>query len=165
MKNDFLEAGKIVNTHGLRGEIKIYPLCDSADFLCQFNRFFIDGQQIEILSSRVHKNQLLAKLSGIDSIDVAQSYIGKIIQIKSTDVELEDGQYFIEDLLGMRVIDADTGKEYGILKNIFSTGANDVYEVVGEKTYLVPKIDDVVLSTDFDQGTIIIRPLKGLFDL
>lgn len=164
MKNKYLDAGKIVNTHGIRGEIKIYPLCDSPEFLLEFDRFFIDKEEVEVISSRVHKNVTLMKLKGIEHIDQAEAMVGKILQINCDDVELDDGQYFIEDLIGLRVIDADSGKEYGKLKSVIQTGANDVYEVQGEKLYLVPKIDDVVLDTDLDKGVIIIRPLKGLFD-
>ncbi len=164
MKNKYLDAGKIVNTHGIRGELKIYPLCDSPEFLLEFNRFFIDGDEIEVISSRVHKNVVLMRLEGIDHIDRAETMIGKILKIDSDDVELDEGQYFIEDLIGMRVIDVDTGKEYGKLKSVIQTGANDVYEVQGDKLYLVPKIDEVVIDTDLEKGIITIRPLKGLFD-
>lgn len=164
MKNEYLDAGKIVNTHGIRGEIKVYPLCDSPDFLLQFDRFFIDDTEIKVLSTRVHKNVVLMKLESIDHIDLAEQMVGKIIKINCSDIELEDGRYFIEDLIGMKVIDIDTQKEYGILKNVIQTGANDVYEVHGDKVYLIPKIDDVVLKTDMDSGIISIRPLKGLFD-
>lgn len=164
MKNQFLDAGKIVNTHGIRGELKVYPLCDGPDFLLEFDRFFIDNQEMTVISSRVHKNVTLLKLEGVDHIDQAEALIGKIIKINSDDIELEDGRYFIEDLIGMKVIDHDTGKEYGILKNVIQTGANDVFEVQGDRVYLVPKIDDVVISTDLEAGIITIRPLKGLFD-
>ena len=164
MKNKYLDAGKIVNTHGIRGELKIYPLCDGPDFLLEFDRFFIDGNEIEVVSSRVHKNVTLMRLKGIDHIDQAEAMVGKVLQIDCDDIELAEGQYFIEDLIGMRVVDADSGKEYGKLKSVIQTGANDVYEVQGDKLYLVPKIDDVVLNTDLESGIITIRPLKGLFD-
>lgn len=164
MKNKYLDAGKIVNTHGIRGELKIYPLCDSPEFLLEFDRFFIDGDEIKVISSRVHKNVVLMRLENIDHIDKAETMIGRILKIDSDDIELDEGQYFIEDLIGMRVVDADTGKEYGKLKSVIQTGANDVYEVQGDKLYLVPKIDEVVIDTDLEKGIITIRPLKGLFD-
>ncbi len=164
MKNKYLDAGKIVNTHGIRGELKIYPLCDSPEFLLEFDRFFIGGEEIGVISSRVHKNVTLMRLEGIEHIDQAEAMIGKILQIDCEDIELDEGQYFIEDLIGLRVVDADSGKEYGTLKSVIQTGANDVYEVQGDKLYLVPKIDEVVLDTDLEKGVITIRPLKGLFD-
>lgn len=164
MKNKYLDAGKIVNTHGIRGELKIFPLCDSPEFLLEFNRFFVEGKEIEVVSSRTHKNVTLMRLKGIENIDQAEAMIGKILQIDCDDIELDEGQYFIEDLIGLRVVDADSNKEYGILKNVIQTGANDVYEVQGDRLYLVPKIDQVVLDTDLEKGIITIRPLKGLFD-
>lgn len=164
MKNQFLEAGKIVNTHGIRGELKVFPLCDGPEFLLEFDRFFIDNNEMEVVTSRVHKNVALVRFKNVDRIDQAEPFIGKIIKINADDVELEDGRYFIEDLIGMKVVDHDTGREYGTLTNVIQTGANDVYEVKGDRLYLVPKIDDVVINTDLEAGLISIRPLKGLFD-
>ncbi len=164
MKNSYLDAGKIVNTHGIRGELKIFPLCDSPDFLLEFDRFFIDGKPVKVISGRVHKNVALIRLENIDTIEKGETLIGTVLQIACDDVELEDGRYFIEDLIGMKVVDIDSAKVYGTLKNVIQTGANDVYEVQGDRLYLVPKIDDVVLDTDFENETIYIRPLKGLFD-
>ena len=164
MKNQYLDAGKIVNTHGIRGEIKVYPLCDGPEFLLEFDRFFMNGKEIEVTSSRVHKNVASMRLNGIDHIEQAEQLVGNILQINCDDIELEEGRYFIEDLVGLKVVDIDTGKEYGTLKSVIQTGANDVYEVQGDKVYLIPKIDEVVLRTDMDAGIISIRPLKGLFD-
>ncbi len=164
MKNQLLDAGKIVNTHGIRGEVKVFPLCDGPEFLLEFDRFFMNGSELEVASSRAHKNVTLIKFKGIDRIEDAEKLIGTVIQLNCDDVELEDGRYFIEDLIGMKVIDADTNVEYGKLTNVIQTGANDVYEVKGNKLYLIPKIDDVVLNIDADNRIITIRPLKGLFD-
>ena len=142
----------------------MFPLCDGPEFLLEFDRFFINGEEIEVISSRVHKNVALIRLSGIDHIEQAEQLVGNILQINCDDIELEEGRYFIEDLVGMKVVDIDTGKEYGTLKSVIQTGANDVYEVQGDKLYLIPKIDEVVLNTEMDAGIISIRPLKGLFD-
>lgn len=165
MNNNLLEAGKIVNTHGLRGEIMIYPLCDGADFLLDLERFFIDGRQMTVRESRVHKNQLLCRLDSVDSIEKAQALVGKKIFIDRADVELEEGRYFIEDIKGMTVRHTETGKEYGIVSNVIQTGANDVFEIrQGDKTLLIPKIDDVVKKIDLAEGVVEILPMKGLFD-
>ena len=150
MKSDLLKAGKIVNTHSLRGEVRIYPYCDDAEFLCEFDSIYVENEIMDIVSARVHKGQALIKFDGINSINDAEKLVGSIVYIDKNDVELEEGRYFIEDLIGMKVIDHDTGKEYGILKNVIQTGANDVFEVQGDRVYLVPKIDDVVISTDLD---------------
>lgn len=165
MRESLLPAGKIVNTHGIKGEVRIYPLCDSAEFLLDFDRFYIDGAPMHVISSRTHKNMLLAKFENINNIATAEPLIGKQIFIDRADAELSEGQYFIEDLKGMRVLDIDSGFFYGTLQNIIQTGANDVFEVKGEKTYLIPKIDSVVLKIDTEKNEIYIRPMEGLMDL
>lgn len=162
-----LVAGKVVNTHSLKGEVRVYPYCDSAEFLCGFERMFINDKEINIESARVHKGQALIKIKGVDNINQAEALIGSLIYIDKNDVELEDGRYFIEDIKGLTVKDADTGTEYGKVTNVIETGANDVFEVKTPegKLLLIPKIDDVIKKIDIDSGHILITPIKGLFDL
>ena len=164
--DELLVAGKIVNTHALRGEVMIYPYCDSAEFLCEFDRLFIDGDEYEIKNARVHKGQALVSFKGVDSVESAQALIGKLVHIDKDDIELEEGRYFIEDILGLHVYDSQSGVCYGKVVNVIETGANDVFEVKDDsgKTRLVPKIDDVIDSIDLESGRIDITPLKGLFD-
>ena len=165
MESNLLKAGKIVNTHALRGEVRIYPYCDDAEFLCEFDRLFIESEEAEVVSSRVHKGQVLIKFKGIDNINDAEKVVGKLIYIDKNDVELEEGRFFIEDIKGLEVIDIDTGVVYGKVINVIETGANDVFEVKGEdKILLVPKIDDVVKDIDIVNKKILIRPIKGLFE-
>ncbi len=160
----FLKAGSVVNTHGIRGEIRVYPLCDSAEFLTELDGIYIDGNYYEIVGGRVHKNLAMLKLDGINSINDAEKLIGKEVMIDKDEVELEEGRYFIEDIKGMTVVDIDSGITYGKVVNVIQTGANDVYEVQGEKLLLVPKIDDVVKEINLEDGIISIRPLEGLFE-
>lgn len=164
MDKNFLNAGKIVNTHSLKGEVKIYPYCDSADFLGEFDRLYIDGTPWLIKQFRVHKGMALIKFEGINDINAASQLIGKFVFIDKKDIELEPGRFFIEDLLGLDVIDIDTGKNYGKIINVITTGANDVFEVKGEKILLVPKIDDVVKDISIKDQIVKIRPLEGLFE-
>lgn len=165
MESNLLKAGKIVNTHALRGEVRVYPYCDDAEFLCEFDRLFIESEEAEVVSSRVHKGQALIKFKGIDNINDAEKVVGKLIYIDKNDVELEEGRFFIEDIKGLEVIDIDTGVVYGKVINVIETGANDVFEVKGEdKILLVPKIDDVVKDIDIVNKKILIRPIKGLFE-
>lgn len=165
MESNLLKAGKIVNTHALRGEVRVYPYCDDAEFLCEFDRLFIESDEAEVVSSRVHKGQALIKFKGIDNINDAEKVVGKLIYIDKNDVELEEGRFFIEDIKGLEVIDIDTGVVYGKVINVIETGANDVFEVKGEdKILLVPKIDDVVKDIDIVNKKILIRPIKGLFE-
>lgn len=168
MKKQFLEIGQIVTTHGIAGEVRVKPWCDSPDLLCEFDRLFFDGGKQEILieRARVHKNVVVMKLEGVDTMDDAAKLRNKILFAARDDFELDEGTYFIQDLLGLEVFDADTGTRYGEISDVTQTGANDVYHIRGEngKEVLIPAIADVVLETDVENGRMVIRPLKGLFD-
>ena len=168
MKKEYLEAGKIVTTHGIRGEVKIMPLCDSAELLCEFDRLFMGRNHDEVIieRSRVFKNMVIAKLQGVDTPEAAEKLRNSILFMHRDDLELDEDTYYIQDLMGMEVKDADTDFRYGEIADVMQTGANDVYVVKGtDREYLIPAIPDVVISTDIDSGIMIIRPLEGLFDL
>lgn len=166
MKKEYLEAGKIVNTHGIRGEVKIMPYTDTPELLCEFERLFIgkNYDEIEIEKSRVFKNMVIAKLKGVETPEEAEKLRNKILFMHRDDLELDEDTYFIQDLIGVEVKDADTGVVYGKISDVLQTGANDVYVIKGDREYLVPAIPDVVISTDIDEEIMLIRPLEGLFD-
>ncbi|MBP3747793.1 MAG: 16S rRNA processing protein RimM [Ruminococcus sp.] len=167
MKKQYLEAGKIVTTHGIRGEVKIMPYTDSPDLLCEFDRLFIGRNHDEIIveRARVFKNTVIAKLEGVDTPEAAEKLRNKLLYMHRDDLELDEGTYFIQDLIGLEVRDADSDKVYGKITDVMQTGANDVYVIKGdEREYLVPAIADVIISTDVDEGFMTIRPLDGLFD-
>lgn len=164
---EFIETGKIVNIHGLRGEVKIMPWSDDPEFICEFDILYLgkDKKLLQIENARVHKNMVLAKFKGIDTPEAANLLRNNIIYIDRNDVELEEGTYFIQDLIGLKVINADTNEEYGNVIDVFQTGANDVYEVKnGDKIVLIPAIPDVIVNTDIENSVLMIRPLEGLFD-
>ena len=166
MKKEYLEAGKIVTTHGIRGEVKIMPYTDSPELLCEFDRLFIGKakDEINIERSRVFKNMVIAKLEGYDTPEAAEKLRNKLLYMHRDDLELDEGVYFIQDLIGMEVRDADSGFVYGELTDVMETGANDVYVIKGNgREYLVPAIPQVIISTDVDAGIMTIRPLEGLF--
>ena len=167
MKKQYLEAGKIVTTHGIKGEVKIMPYCDSAELLAEFDRLFIGKNHDEIIveRARVQKNMVIAKLEGINTPEEAEKLRNKMLFMHRDDLELDDDTYFIQDLIGMEVKDADSDVLYGKIADVMQTGANDVYVVRGEeRECLVPAIADVVISTDLDSNIMTIRPLDGLFD-
>ena len=166
MKKEYLEAGKIVTTHGIRGEVKIMPYTDTPELLSEFDRLFIgkDKKEIIIERARVFKNMVIAKIQGVDTPEDAEKYRNKILFMHRDDLILDEDTYFIQDLMGMEVKDADTGVLYGKITDVMQTGANDVYVIQGEKEYLVPAIPDVVVSTDVDGNLMLIRPLEGLFE-
>jgi len=169
MKKEYLEIGKIVNIHGLRGDVKVMPWCDEPELLCEFDRLFIDKDKKEIFTedAKVFKNTVIMHFDGCDTPEAAEKLRNKILYMHRDDLELDEGVYFIQDLIGLRVVDADNGRAYGTIKDVSQTGANDVYEVFDSelnKTYWIPAIPDVVVETDIDGEIMKIRPLEGLLD-
>lgn len=164
----FLEIGKIVSVFGIKGEVKVQPWCDSPDFLCEFDRlYYKSGTPVEILNSRVAKNIVVMKIEGVDTVEQAQALRNRVLYMDRDDVELEEGAYFVQDLLSLKVIDAETGAEYGVITDVSETGANDVYHVKSAegKMYYIPAIPDVVKETDIEGGVMKITPLDGLMDI
>lgn len=168
MRKQFLDTGKIVGTHGIRGEVRIDPWCDSPEFLCAFKKLYLDenGETFVEVKSRPHKHIVLAKIKGVDTIEQAERLRGKIVYINRADIQLDEGVNFVQDLLGLEVTDAESGKVYGKITDVLRTGANDVYEITDDsgKKYLAPVIDEVIRETNVDGGYIKITPMKGLFD-
>lgn len=167
MLKKFLEIGKIVSTHGIKGEVKIEPWCDSPQFFAKFKRLYFNGGEREVkISSRQHKRMIIAKLDGVDTVEQADLLRGKVLWMNREDMCLQKGEYYIQDLIGCKVIDVDTGAEYGIISDVFKTGANDVYEITDNKNrkFLAPVIPDVVKSVDVEGGRVLISPMKGIFD-
>lgn len=168
MKKQFLEIGKIVATQGIRGEVRVQYYCDSAEVLCDFDTLYLDKGKTEVTVERAypHKNIVVMKLEGIDKIEQAQPLIGKLLYLDRDDAELEEGLYFIQDIIGLTVKDADSGEVYGKITDVYQNGASDVYSIRKDDglELMFPCIDEVVLKTDIDAGEMIIRPLPGLFD-
>lgn len=168
MIKDFLEIGKITGTHGIRGELRVQPWCDSPEFMKRFKTLFLDkkGEKPVRVSSRPHGNMVIMKLEGVDTVEAASLYRDKVLYMKRSDARLPEGRFFIQELIDCRVIDADDEALcYGTLTDVSQTGANDVWHITNEKgEYLIPAIPPVVIDTDVASGIIKIRPLKGIFD-
>ncbi len=167
LKKEYLEAGKIVGTHGIRGTLRLNPWADSSDSVCSYKRFFIDGdkKELSVVSAKPHGAVALIDISGVDSIEKAESLRGKTFYIKREDAYLPEGRYFIDELKGCKVFDFSSGKPLGVLSDVSSTGANDVWHIEQNgKEYLIPVIDDVVKEVDIENEIIKISPLKGIFD-
>jgi len=164
----YLEIGKIVGTHGIKGEVRIQPWADSGEFLLDFKKLYDKTGSVcyQIKNARVHKNMVIAKIAGVDSIEQADTLRGKILFMDRQDANLPEGRYFVQDLIGLHVIDADNGTEYGVVTDVFNTFANDVYSLRSPdgKEYFIPAIDQVLAGTDLEAGTIKIHPMKGMFD-
>lgn len=165
---DYLEIGKIVTVHGLRGDVKVQPWCDSPEFLCAFPVLYLgkEKKEVEVIDARVQKNMAVLRLGGYETVEQAETLRNQMLYLHREDVELEDGTYFVQDLMGLEVLDADSGVSYGILKDVLQTGANDVYVVQPEdgKEVLIPAIPDVIVETNLEEGCMKIRPLEGLLD-
>ena len=144
------------------------PWADSPEFLTEFDELYLDNgaRKIVITSSRVHKGMLIMKIKGVDSIEDADRLRNRILYMNRDDVELEDGAYFIQDLIGLDVIDDDTGERLGTLADVSETGANDVYHVrTGDgREVLIPVIPDVVREISLEDGCVRICRMKGLFE-
>lgn len=167
-KNEFLEIGKIVSTQGIKGEVRVEPWCDSPDFLTGFKTLYFDKGAVpcKIEGARVQKNVGVLKLAGVSTVEEANALRGKVLYIKRADVRLPKGSYFVQDLVGLTVVDAaDSSVVYGTLTEVSVTGANDVYHIEKDgKTWLIPAIPIVITETLIDEGIMKITPLEGLFD-
>lgn len=162
MKNRFLEVGQIVNTHGVRGEVKVVPWCDSPQFLCQFDTLYLDGQPIRVLEARVHKSNVLLTLEGVNDVNAAMRLKNQILHIDRTGVELPEGRHFIADLIGLQVLDDETGAELGVITEVLTPPAQEVYVVKGEKQYLIPAVDEFVKETNVEGGYVRVRLIEGM---
>ena len=163
----YLEAGEIVGTHGVRGEVRVQPWCDSPDQLSKIKILYWDEQGTKPVKvrARTHKNIALVTLDGVTTVEEAQALRGKMLYAKREDFRLPKDRYFVRDLLGLRVIDADSADEYGVMTDVSQTGANAVYHVKTAKgEVLIPAVPLIVKEVDIDGGVIRITPIGGLFD-
>lgn len=168
MRKKYLEIGKIVATQGLGGEFRVQYYCDSADVICSFDRLFMGKEktEYEVEKARPHKTLAVLKLAGIDTVEQAKTVVGKMLYIDRDDTELPEGVHFIQDIIGLEVRDADSGRVYGKVTDIYQHGAADVYSLKTPegKELMFPAIPEVLLETNIDEGYLVIRPLEGLFD-
>ncbi|MDD6772106.1 MAG: ribosome maturation factor RimM [Inconstantimicrobium porci] len=158
MKKEIFNIGKIVNTHGVRGEVKVLPLTDDMKRFDDLNEVSIGGKNYIIENRKYQKDRVILKLEGIDSIEETAKIRNKYIEIERKDVvELPDDTYFISDIIGCRVIDTDEF-EYGKVFDVIQTKNNDVYWVKGKKEILIPVLKEIVTDINVDEGVITIRP-------
>lgn len=163
---ELIETGKIVNTHGVRGELKVVPWADDPSVFQKFETVTIDKTPYSVRSVRYQGQNVLLKLDGVNDMTAAEGLKNKIIYAKRSDFDLPENTYFIADLMGLTVVEDETGKELGTITEVFSTGSNDVYEITcsdGKKRY-IPAIKDCVRATDLAGKTMRIHVMEGLFD-
>ena len=166
MKN--LEIGQIVNTFGIKGFVKVNPWVNDVTRFDDLKKVYIkirkEEKMLEIEEVKYHKNQVLLKFKGVDSVEQAEMLRNAILEIDRKDaIPLEEGEYFIADLLESEVY-TDEGEKLGILEDIFNTGSNDIYVVKNElgKSILLPRIKDVFKEIDVENKKIIVHLIEGL---
>ncbi len=158
MKLQYLEAGEIVSTHGVRGEMKVLPWADGPDFLVEFNRVRIDGTEYKVEACRIQKTCNLLKLKGVDAMEDAQAMRGKIVEVYREDADSD--LIFVAELIGIQVF-ADN-EQIGVITDVLDYPGNKVYVVKGEHTYMIPAVKAFVLSTDVDRCVMQVQLIEGM---
>jgi len=166
---DLFQVGIITSTHGLKGEVKVFPTTDNKERFLDLDKVFIQDKDGNLIPETVEhckffKQFVFVKFEGIDDINDVEKYRRCPVMVTREDaVPLEEDEYYIADLIGMTLVD-DTGVTIGTLLNVIETGANDVYEVRTEDggTILLPAIKDCILDVDLEEGIILVHILKGL---
>lgn len=166
MDNNLIEIGKIVNTHGIRGEVKIQPWCDDPYIFDELEYLIIDGKEYDIINNRMHKNCQIVQLSGVTNMNDAELMRNKTVMVEREVFDLPDGRFFIADIVGLAVRE-ENGRVLGIVDDVIKTGSNDVYslkDTFNKKPVLIPVIDGVIIETNIDDGYITVRLPNGLLD-
>ena len=158
MRLPFIEAGEIVNTHGVRGEIKMLPWLDSPEDMRGFTRCRIGGKDYAITACRVQNTCDLLKLEGVDTVEAAQALRGKTVTLYRED--MDEDVIFAGDLIGMEVF--SQAERIGELTQVLDYPGNQVYVVKGEKEYMLPAVQEFILSTDLDGNRMEVKLLEGM---
>ncbi len=166
--NKMIEIGKIVNVHGLRGEVKIVPWLDFPEMFEVFDTVYTDegNNKLTVKTVKYQKSNIIAGFDQVIDADGAQLLKNKTLYVpRELFDDLPDGTYLIADIIGLKVVDATV--EYGVITDVIQTGSNDVYVVerVGDKPLLIPALKDVILDTDLDNGVITVKLPEGLLDI
>ena len=163
MKLEFIEVGRIVNAHGIRGDVKIHPVDCDPELIARCKTIYINGSPYRPSQSRVHKGCVLAHLPGVEDMDAALALKGQPVSLRRQDAHLPDGVYFAAELVGLEALDSDTGHPLGRLEQVLPYPAHDVYRIVGKGTdFLVPAVPAFIRDIDLEGGTIRIQMMEGL---
>ena len=158
---EYVEAGKIVNTHGVAGEVKIEVWLDSPEYFRQFKRLYLGGEEKKILSARTHKQFVIAHIEGVDDLNAAMALKGKTVEILRADAHLKKGEFFVQDILGFTVVDEE-GKTVGTLVDAEETPASMLYHVKGESEHLIPAVKEFILGIDAEKEEIRVHLIEGV---
>lgn len=159
---ELMSVGQITKPHGVRGEVKVFSLTDSLERFRELDRVYIDDKEVNITSVKLQKDRAILKIEGIDSIEEADLYRNKYLQVKREDaIKLPEGSYYVADLMDCYVYDTD-GEKLGKVYDVIATGSNDVYWVKseGKEDVLIPVLKTIVEEVDIENNKIIIKPVK-----
>ena len=158
MKLQYIEAGEIVNTHGIRGEVKVLCWLDDPEMLCEFDRCRIGGKEFTMEQVRVQKTCNLVKFQGVDTMEAAQLMRGKIVELYREDID--DEVIFAAELIGMEVF--CEGESIGKIKEVLDYPGNSVYVVKGKYEYMIPAVNQFILSTDMEANRMEVKLIEGM---
>lgn len=162
MNFDLIETGKIVNTHGIRGELRLQPWADTPESLLGITSIYIDGEPIKLNSAKKHKSNLIISLEGIEDIDAAIKLKNKVVSVLRSEIALEEGTFFVADLIGLQAIDAETGDVLGTLEDVLDLPAHKVYVIKGERELLIPAVPEFIAETNLEKGYVKLHIIEGL---
>lgn len=161
-KKALIEAGRIVNTHGVQGEVKIEVWLDSPQFFKSFKRLVLDnGEELKVLGAKTHKDFVIARLEGVEDINAAMRLKGKKVSVRREDAALPRGAFFLQDIIGAKVIDEE-GTEIGTLTEVMETPASKIYVVKGESEHLIPAVPEFIRKTDAENGVVTVHLIEGM---
>ena len=164
----YLECGKIINTHGIKGAVKAESWCDSPYVLAELERVYTEEngkpKEYKVIKASVFKQFVLFELEGVYGMDAALAMKNKMLYASRDDIELDEGDFFIADLIGLPVIDVDNGREYGKIADVINTGASDIYVIkTPEGEAMMPAVEEFVKEIDLEKG-IFVKPIEGMFE-
>lgn len=167
-QENYIECGKIVNTHGCFGGVKAESWCNTEKDMAKLKRIFFlkEGayEEHKVIKASVFKQFVIFEIDGVTDMDSAMLLKGKTVYAKREDFKLKKGEIFLIDMIGLNVIDNDNGTVYGTLKEIINRGASDIYVIQTEKgERMMPAVSEFVISVDIEKG-IFVRPIEGMFD-
>ena len=158
---ELLEIGRVAGTHGIRGELRVEPWCDSPAFLAGFTTVYINKTPHKVESARVHKKHVLMKLDGVETVEAAQALRGTVLMIDRAGVALPEGRYFIQDLIGLGVFNG--GERIGTLYDVLTAPAADVYVVRGDDgEHMIPAVPEFIKEIDVENGVIQVALIEGM---
>lgn len=164
----YLEIGKLNNTHGVKGELKMQLWCDDINYLKQLDTLYLDEnglKSVKLLSARAQKDNAIIKLESIDTIEKAELLKGRVLYCNRDDARIDENANYIADIIGCYVVDADTEEEYGKVVDVVNYGSCDIYDIESwGKHTLIPAIPDVIKEINTEYQVIRIKKMKGLFN-